>query len=178
MRLRRAVWIAVFAALAQPAGRAATATTTQTLTASLGALAKLSVPGSLLLSPTGTSFSPFAATMTLNYRARTTPTGGGTITVQATGDFSPIGGPSVASGDLTYVCSGASLGIECAGTQTVRGGSATPVVALPISGCSGGGGACSSADPNTVLLQFNLNNNPAASTGTYQVTLQFTASAI
>lgn len=178
MRCRTALCIALFAALAHPAGRAATATTTQTLTASIVALAKLSAPGTLLLSPTGTSFSPFAASMNLNYRARTTPTGGGTITVQATGDFSPIGGPSVASGDLTYVCTGASLGAGCASSQTVSSGSATTVLSLPANACTGGGGACSGSNPNTVSLQFNLNNNPAASTGTYQVTLQFTASAI
>jgi Tfp pilus assembly protein PilW len=179
MNWRTAVLVALFAILAMAVAHAVTVLTTQTLTVSVDGLAKLSVPGALSLTPTGTSFSPFDGSMALNYRARTNVSGGsGTITVLASGDFTPVGGPSVTSGDLTFTCTGATLGSGCAGTQTVSTSSAQTVITLPAAGCTGGGGSCSATDPNTVTLQFQLSNRPAASTGTYQVTLQFTASAI
>jgi hypothetical protein len=49
---------------------------------------------------------------------------------------------------------------------------------LPAGACTGGGGACSSSDPNTTSLSFTLNDSPTAATGSYQVSLQFTASAL
>ncbi len=170
--------VIAFVAFAPVRCHAVTATTTQTLTASIGALAKVSVPSGQTLSPTGTFFSPFTASMTMNYRARTTASGGGNITAKATADFTPSGGPSVASGQLTYTCSGATLGTACSATQTVSTTSATGVITLPVSACTGGGTPCSTANPNSVSLGCSLSNSPASSTGTYQVTLQFTASAI
>ena len=177
MRRRGLLLVIAFGAFALVRCHAATATTTQTLTASIGALAKVSVPSGQTLSPTGTFFSPFTASMAMNYRARTA-SGGGNITAKATADFTPSGGPSISSGQLTYTCSGATLGTACSATQTVSTSSATGVITLPVSACTGGGTPCSTANPNSVSLGFSLTNSPASSTGTYQVTLQFTASAI
>jgi hypothetical protein len=177
MRPRRLLFILAFGTFAVAHCHAVTATTTQTLTASIGALAKVSVPSGQTLSPTGTFFSPFTGSMTMNYRARTTASGGN-ITAKATADFTPSGGPSISLGQLTYTCSGATLGTACSATQTVSTTSATGAITLPVSACTGGGTPCSTANPNSVSLGFSLTNSPASSTGTYQVTLQFTASAI
>ena len=88
-----------------PPAQSDVASVTQTLNAQLAAVGKLSVPASINLIPTGTVFSPYAGSLTLRYRIRSTPSGtGGTITVQATGDFSPSGGPTISSGGLTYAC--------------------------------------------------------------------------
>ena len=178
MRPRGLLFVIALGALAPVCCPAATVTTTQTLTASIGALAKVSVPSGQTLSPTGTFFSPFTASMTMNYRARTTAAGGGNITAKATTDFTPSGGPSISSGQVTYSCSGATLGTACSATQTVSTTSATGVITLPVSACTGGGTPCSTANPSSVSIGITLTNSPASSTGTYQVTLQFTASAI
>src|SRR5438045_3418735 len=68
------------------------------------------------LTTSGTIFNDFSGTTNLTYKLRTTQsTGTGSVTLQVTGDFSPSGGPSVAtppsSGDvLSYVCTVASPG--------------------------------------------------------------------
>ena len=156
----------------------ATATTTQTLNVTINALAKLSAPSSSTLTHTGITFSPYTSSFTMNYRARTSPTGSGSITAKTSSDFTPSGGPTISSGALTYTCSGATLGASCSGTLTVSASSATGIVTLPASACTGGGGACSSSNPNATSLSFTLNDSPQAATGSYQVGLQFTASAL
>jgi len=157
----------------------ASGTTTQTLSAQINAIGKVSVPASLNLTTVGTTFVAYSGNLTVSYRARTTSaTGSGSLTMRATADFSPAGGPSVASGQLTYTCSAASMGVACSGTQTASTASQTSVVTLGASLCTGGGGSCSAANPNTVLSTFTLSNNPAYKTGTYSATLTFTISAI
>jgi hypothetical protein len=161
-----------------PPARSDVATLTQSINAQLNPLGKVSAPASLTLTPTGTVFSPYGGTVTLLYRARTTPAGtGGTITVQATGEFSPSGGPTVSSGGLTYTCSAATLGTPCSGTKTVSLAAQTNVATIPASSCTGGGGACSAADPNSVKLDFLLTDSPQYQTGSYSATLTFTISA-
>ena len=168
----------LWAANGVPPARSDVATLTQTINAQLNPLGKVSAPASVTLLPTGTVFSPYAGTATLLYRARTTPAGtGGTITVQATGEFSPSGGPTVSSGGLTYTCSAATLGTACTGTKTLSLSTATNVATIPTSSCTGGGGSCSTADPNSVQVNFSLTNNPQYQTGSYSATLTFTISA-
>jgi len=165
--------------------QAATLTTTETLQAAITPLGGLfTVPSSMTLAQSGTAFAPFTGSVSIQYRARTTQsTGGGNITLKATADFSPAGGPSIASpptaGDvLQYTCSGATLGTGCSGLQTVKTTAATNVVTLAPSECSGGGSPCSSADPNTVTLNFGLTNDPKYKTASsYSATLTFTISA-
>jgi hypothetical protein len=122
-------------------------------------------------------FSPFTGTLPISYRVRTTPSGGGAVTVQVTSDFSPTGGPSAAAGAVTYSCGSASIGTACSGTQTASTTSQTPVLTLPASACTGGGGACSGNDPNSVTVTFTLTDNPAYSTGAYSAALTFVISA-
>ena len=152
-------------------------TTTQTLSAQIQPIGKLSVTASLPLSGSGTTFLLYSGTLPVSYRVRTTTTGGGSITVQATSDFSPAGGPSIASGVLTYTCGGASLGTTCSGTQTVTTTGQTPVLTVPGGACTGGGGVCSASDPNSVSLSFVLTNDPQFKTGTFSAALTFTISA-
>lgn len=157
----------------------ASGSTTQTLSAQIDAIGKVSVPASLTLTHAGTTFVAYSGNLTVSYRARTTAaTGSGSLSMQATADFTPAGGPSIASGQLTYTCSVAGLGTACSGTQTASTGSQTSVVTMGASLCTGGGGSCSAANPNTVLSTFTLSDNPAYKTGTYSATLTFTISAI
>ena len=165
-------------------GRAATATATQTLQADISPLGGLfSFPGTLTLTETGTTFGSYTGSLAIQYDARTSPGGsGGSITVKATADFLPSGGPSITSpptsGDaLRYTCSGATLGSGCSGTQTVSTTTSTNVLTIPVSECTGGGGSCSSTSPNTVSVNFTLTDDPRYSTGSYSATLTFTISA-
>jgi hypothetical protein len=164
--------------------QATTLTTTETLQAVISPLGNLfSFPNSVTLTKTGTVFNNFTGSLAINYRERTTQsTGGGTITVEATSDFTPANGPSIhtppSTGDaLKYTCSGATLGTNCSGTQTVSTTAATNVVTFSASECTGGGGSCSSASPNTVTVNFTLTDDPKYKTGSYSATLTFTISA-
>jgi hypothetical protein len=158
---------------------AATGTATQTLSAQINAISKVSVPSILTVANAGTTFVGYAGNLSVSYRARTTAsTGSGSLTVKASADFSPAGGPSIASGHLSYTCSSATLGTACSGTQTASTTSQTNVITVGASVCTGGGGSCSSVDPNSVQTSFTLTNTPALKTGSYSATLTFTASAI
>jgi hypothetical protein len=163
---------------------ASTVTTTQTLQATivpLGGLFTLTSP--LALTRTGATLNGFTGTMTLSYLARTSQgTGQGTITVKATADFTPAGGPSIAKppsvGDeFSYICSGATLGTSCSGAQTVSTTSATNVISIGASACTGGGAPCSTANPNSANVTFTLTDDPKYKTGSYSATLTWTISA-
>jgi hypothetical protein len=170
-----AVALTVFPALVA----AATGTATQTLSAQIDAVAELSVPSTLSVASGGTIFAAYTGNLTVSYRARTTAsTGSGSVTVKANADFSPSGGPSIASGALTYTCSSVTLGTACTGTQTTSTTSNTGVVTVGAGACTGGGGSCSSTNPNTVVAGFTLTDSPAFKTGSYSATLTFTASAM
>jgi hypothetical protein len=173
-------WRAVIVlALLPTYGAGATGSATQTLSAQIDAIGKLSVPATSILTSAGTTFAGYSGSLTISYRARTTSaTGSGSLTVQATADFSPAGGPSIASGQLTYTCGGATLGTGCSGTQMASTTSQTNVATIGASACTGGGGSCSTVNPNTVQASLSLANNPTNKTGTYSATLTFTISAI
>ncbi|MBZ5624922.1 MAG: hypothetical protein LAQ69_40400 [Acidobacteriia bacterium] len=154
-----------------------TGSVNQTLNATLQPIGKLSVPASLNLTASVTQFAPFSGTLAVSYRARTTPTGSGTITVRVTSDFLPAGGPSAAAAALSYTCGSASLGTPCSGTQTASTTVQTPVLTLPASACTGGGGTCSAANPASLNLSLTLTDNPGYATGSYSAQLTFTISA-
>ena len=162
--------------LTVPAGvTAATMTVSNSLEPTIHANGSLSVPTSATLTHSGTIFNAFSGTVTVQYRARSTAAGGGTLTLRVTQDFQ-TGGPSVAGGDLTYTCGSAGLGTACVST-TASTTTATSVVTLPASGCTGGGSPCSATNPNTVLVTFTLADRPVVDTGTYTANVQFTISA-
>ena len=152
-------------------------TTTQTLAATISPYGKLSVPTNVVLRSSGTRFAGnLAGSITVSYWARTSSGGGGSLTIQAGSDFSPAGGPLV--GEVTYSCSGASLGAGCAGMQTLTTSSQTPVVTLPAGACTGGGGACSTQEPNSVLLNLSAPDKPRYKTGSYATQILLTISTL
>jgi hypothetical protein len=183
---RLAPLVAVVALLVAPVcSQAQTPLGTQTLYLTLQNAVNLTVsPTTVSLTHTGTTFSNYtsASSITVSYWIRTTPsTGSGNVQVQAA-EFTPTGagGPVIGSsgGPLTYTCSGATLGTNCSGNQTLSITTQTPVVtSIPAGACTGGGGNCSSAIPNTVSTSFTLTNNPAYKTGSYSSVLTFTISA-
>src|SRR5436189_6273595 len=142
LQIRKALRGALALALAVSAipseAPAVTLTATQSLTATLSPIGKVSVASTATLTTTG-SLVPYTLALPVNFRVRTTPGGSGSITVQGTSNFTPAGGPLISAGNLTYTCSGATLGTACAGTQTISLGSATPVLTIPASACTGGG---------------------------------------
>lgn len=164
---------------------AAIATTTQTLQANISPEGAFSTSSyNFSLAKTGTIFTGFSGVVTVLYRARTgssVSTAG--ITLKASADFAPAGGPSISTppstGDtFSYTCSTPTLGIGCSGTQAVSTTSARPVVTFPASACTGAGAPCNNADPNSVTLNFSLTDDPKYKTGSYTTTLQFTISSI
>lgn len=173
-RYRWAFLIGLFPALSSGGD---TGWVTQDVYASIYPIAKLTAPSSVSLSPGVNPFTPFQASVPISFRARTTGVGGGNITVQVTSDFLPAGGPSVSAGGLTYTCGGTTLGTPCSTAQTASTTTQTPVLALPPSTCTGGGGACSSQDPNTVTVNFTLTDDPGYATGAYSARITFTISA-
>ena len=160
-----------------------TAITTQTLQATIVPLGGIfTITSPMAMSKAFATSNSFAGTMILNYRARTSQSGGGTVTVQATSDFVPSGGPSISAplspGDaFTYTCGGATLGIACSGTQIVNTTFATRVLSIGSAACTGGGEPCSSADPNSANVTFILTDDPKYKTGSYTATLTWTISA-
>jgi hypothetical protein len=159
-----------------PAG-GGTGTATETLNAALSPVGSVTTPATATLSKTTTTFLPFTGSLAVSYLIRTTPTGTGTIALEVSSDFTPTGGPTVASGALTYTCSGATLGTPCSGTQTASTTTSTPVLTVPASSCTGGGVPCSSQSPNSVSLSFTLVDSPVYPTGTYTANVTFTISA-
>lgn len=155
---------------------AGTITIFNTLDVHIEANGDLSVPGSLTLTHTGTIFNSFGGSMNVQYKARTTAAGGGNITLKVVTDFQTAG-PSVARGDLSYTCGAAGLGTSCSSSTVASTSSATNVVTLPPSGCTGGGGPCSASSPNAVGLTFTLKDDPSDKTGSYTAIVQFTISA-
>ncbi|HUS05786.1 MAG TPA: hypothetical protein VMZ52_05810 [Bryobacteraceae bacterium] len=152
-------------------------TTTQTMTADISPYGKLSVPSNVTLRSSSTGFGgDFTGNLTISYWARTSVAGGGTITVQAGSEFSPAGGPSISS--VTYLCSGATLGAACSGSQTLATATQTPIVTLPSGACTGGGGPCSTQEPNTVQLSVTSPDKPQYKTGTYSALITFTISTL
>ena len=157
------------------AAHAATQTITEGVSLTLASAAKLSSPTTLTLTVSGTTFTNFTGSLLVNYKARTTQVGSATLSLKASSDFSPTGGPSVASGNVTYTCASAGLGTACSGTQTMSTTSQTPVVSISTNACVGTG--CPSANPASITLQFALTDNPQYKTGSYSAPVLFTFSS-
>lgn len=150
----------------------------QTVSVTLQPQGKVSVPGGLTLLKGAQAFTPFSGAMTVSFRARTAPATSATITLQASGNFTPSGGPSLSAGDLRFTCGAAAYGTACSGSQTVSSTVQRTVVTLPAAACTGGGGSCSAADPASVQVTFQLSNDPTVSTGTYSLPVVFTVSSL
>jgi hypothetical protein len=160
-----------------PGARGNSVTASQTLSANLGAQAKLAVvQASITFIRAGATFTNYTGAVTVQYRVRTTPSGSGSLVVKAMSDFSPANGPSIANSDLTYTCSGATVGSACSGTQTVQTASTTNVVTVGGGLCTGSG--CAGTDPDSVSISLTLADKPTFKTGTYSTSLLFSISAL
>ena len=153
---------------------APTQTITEGVSLTLASAGKVSVPASMTLTASGTIFNNFTGSLTVNFKARTTQVGSAALATNASSDFTPTGGPSVASGNVTYTCGSATLGTACSGTLTLSTSSQTSVVSVGTSQCVGAG--CAASNPASEQLSFVLANSPQYKTGSYSSTLLFTFS--
>jgi hypothetical protein len=146
-------------------------TSIQTLAADISPYGRISVPATVDFRSNSTRFGALTASISVNYKARTSAGSSASIGVQASSEFSPAGGPVVSA--VTFTCSSATLGAPCSGSQNLSTSTQSPVVSISGASCTGGGGACSEQDSNTVLLNLTLPSKPSYRTGTYatQVTL-------
>lgn len=153
---------------------AATGTTNVTVT--VAAEAAISVNSATPLASAGTLFADYTGLTLFSYKVRTTASGGsGSITAQVTSDFSPNGGPSVATSGatgntLTYGCSLSGVGTACAGSVTASTTASTDVANF-------GANARSAKAGDSGTLNWVLVNDPQYPTGDYQATVTFTISA-
>ncbi len=154
---------------------AATGTTTMSVT--VGAEAALQVTtATTTLANVGTIFNNYTGTTNFSYKVRTAKAGGsGTITLQVTSDFSPAGGPSVATpptaGDaLAYSCTLGGVGTACAGSITSRTASATNVASFATN-------AHSSMAGDSGSVAWTLTDDPTYQTGGFSATVTLTISA-
>lgn len=163
-------------------GQTFAATGTTTLSVSVAAESAISITTTTtsLAEATGAGVfgSPYTGTTSFSYKVRSTTTGGGgAITVKIGPDFTPTGGPSVATpptGDaLTYTCTTASSATPCTGSITASTSTATSVGSFATNAHSAAG--ATSSDAGTVV--WSLPNDPLYKTGTYTATATFTISA-
>jgi hypothetical protein len=178
MKPRRCLFAGLMVVFVFPAtGIGDVQSTTQTVTANVSPYGKLSLPATVNLQSGDMRFGgDLAGSLTVSYWARTSAAGGGSVTVQANSDFSPAGGPSI--GNVSYVCSGATLGSGCSGSQALSTTAQTPLISLPGGACTGGGGTCTGQAPNTILLTLSALNKAHYKTGTYSAQITFTISTM
>jgi hypothetical protein len=155
---------------------AGTGTTAVNVTVGAEAAIQVTTANSNLTS-VGTTFANYTGSTNFSYKIRTTKVGGtGAITAQVTTDFSPAGGPSVASpptaGDtLGYTCTVAGAGTGCAGSITASTGSATSVATFGTDAHSAAAGTAGNS------VAWTLVNDPVYQTGSYSATVTFTVSS-
>jgi len=157
-------------------------TGTTSLSVTVGAEAGLTVAATSTLASVGTNFANYTSSTALTYYVRTSKTSGtGSITAKVTTDFSPAGGPSVATppttGDaLTYTSSGSVPGNNSTGAVMAFAGIAASTSAQT-------NVATFAADNRSLItgnsesLAWTLTNDPKYQTGAYSATVTFTISA-
>lgn len=130
------------------------------------------------LTSSGTLFADYTGSTNYSYKIRTSQGGGGTgtVTLKITSDFSPAGGPSVATppttGDaLTYTCSAVAPATACSSNQTSSTASATSVATFGSDAHSAKAGNSSNS------VSWTLSNDPQYKTGAYSSVATFTISA-
>ena len=182
--MRKTLYLAAITLLlAAPVAKAQLGTTTgtTTLNVTVAAEAALSVSATPNFTSTGTNFSNYTGLTNLTYFIRTTAAGGsGFIKLQVTTDFSPVGGPSVATpptaGDaLNYTCTVANPGNN--GTATACVGSIAASTGVQTSVATFGPDNRSLITGNSASVNWSLTNDPKYKTGAYAATVTFTISA-
>lgn len=153
-----------------------TTSPTNNVNVTVNAEAALTIAGDANLTSNGTNFADYTGTTNYTYFIRTGASAGtGTINLKVTSDFSPNGGPSVATppsaGDaLTYTNTISSPGSVVSGTQTASTSASTGVATF-------GANAHSVKAGNSGSTSWTLTNDPLYQTGTYQAVVTYTVSA-
>jgi hypothetical protein len=173
---RYAVWRAVLLFSLAVCSVKAQTTGTTNLSLTVTAEATLTINTSTTTLTSSSGFNPFTGTTNFTYVLRTSVgTGSGNIQLQITSDFSPTGGPSVASpivpaDKLTYTCSGSSPATPCSSAITATTVSQTSVATF-------GADAHSASAGSTGSVTWSLVNDPAYKAGTFTGVATFTISA-
>jgi hypothetical protein len=174
--------LAVALLLTASLAHAQSATGATTINVTVAAEAALTITtGTTNLTSTGTTFNNYTGTTNLTYFVRTTATGGnGSIKLQVTTDFSPAGGPSVATppsaGDaLAYTTSGTQPGSN--GTATYYAASQNASTSAQTNVTAFSTDARSDKAGNSSSVAWTLTNDPKYKTGSYSATVTFTISA-
>jgi hypothetical protein len=177
------LFAAAIAFIALPANaQSGSPTGTTTLSVTVGAEAGLTVAATSTLTSVGSNFAAFTGSTALTYFVRTTQsTGAGSITAKVTADFTPAGGPSVATpptaGDtLTYTSSGTAPGNN--GTGAVMAfTNVTASTSAQTNVATFGADNRSLPTGNSESVAWSLSNDPKYKTGAYSATVTFTISA-
>lgn len=152
----------------------------QTISLNLLPKAKFVVPAAVALTPPSTFEADFTGSLTMAYKVRTTPVGGGTLTVQGGTNFLNSSEPAavIPINALRYTCGAASYGTSCVGTQTMSLTNQAPVLNAPRAACMGGPAPCHGGTQGQMNLLFRLRDDPGYTTGAYTTQLLFTFSAL
>lgn len=154
-----------------------TSSGTTTISVTIGTMAGLTITNSSTpLTLSGTNPNQFTGTTNLTYYVRTsTSAGSGVINLKVSSDFSPSGGPSVASpisssDALTYTCTVAGPGTACTGSNKASTTVGTNLARF-------GANAHTTSSGSTASVSWTLPNDLEYQTGTYTATITFTISA-
>ena len=174
--MKKLLGVAAMLLLAASVSHAQTSGTDHTtLTVAVGSEAAITLGTTSPFSSVGI-FGDYVTSTPFTYFIRTgTTTGSGTITLQVTSDFAPLGGPSVGSpktaGDaLNYTCTVQSPGTACTGTVAAAL-TTTNVATFGANAQSARGGNATNS------VAWTLTNDPAYAQGSYSATVTFTISA-
>jgi hypothetical protein len=165
--MKKVIWTALTAAafvllFTAPGLAQQTATASVTATATVSAKANLAVTGAVAFADADPDSDPTidAAALDLAVKARTSPNGSVTLTVEAGGDLTAAGGATIGIGNLTWVVSGAGFA-----AGTAASGSAVSV------------GSWTGPGAHNGTQTYRLVNSWAYATGSYSVTLTYTLTA-
>jgi hypothetical protein len=150
---------------------ALTRTANTNVTVTIGAEASISVSSPTSLTQAGGGFVAFLGSSTVTFSVRTTKVGGSGSILLLAAEFAPVGGPTVASGNLTYTCGGApAVGTLCGGSQTASTSMSTPVISSI--------GANQKVANTTATVSWTLMDSPLYSTGAYSAAVTFTVTSL
>lgn len=168
-----ALFGAMFSASAFAQGFGATGNTTLNVTVGPAAAIRVDTATTNLTSPG--NFANYTGTTEWSYKIRTSSgTGSGQVVVKINPDFAPAGGPSVASGNLSYTC---ALTAPSSGTGSACAGSVTAAATDTNVATFGAATRSTSSGTQNNTVNWSLIDDPAYATGAYSATAVFTISA-
>ena len=176
------VGLALMAASGTWTYAATTATATPLLTVTVGTAATASATAVTFASPGSDFTGNYTGDTTLTFGIRTTASGGtGSITVEGSTEFSPINGPSIAGGKLSYTCAVGDLTegtpAQLGGGYTYCTGGTTTVVMNTPKNVLAPIGANARTSGATLLVHFIIPEDASYPAATYTGNVRFTVTA-